>query len=145
MSAKDILPLIQFGFAGFVAAMAMFSYRLMRQEASRTNRNLKVYEQIQRFARYTLTLSFVVLLGSIVEGFLRFGATYVDAKIVREHRQAITLSQEAQDCREALTGLVGAEASGMDEAGLRQINIRVYQSCFRVMRSIEDLEQPSEP
>jgi hypothetical protein len=133
MTVRDIISLLQLGFAGFAAFIALLCFRLMRKEISRKTRNLKIFDQIRVFIRYTLVLALIVILGTTIERGL-------DYYFMRDTRQTITLSKQAQDCREALLGLQGREGRYSDKDDLRQAYQLTYQACFRVMKSIEELE-----
>ena len=133
MTLRDIISLLQLGFAGFAAFIALLCFRLMRKEISRKTRNLRIFEHIKSFIRYTLVLALLVILGTTIER----GIAYY---IARDSRQTITLSKQAQDCREALFGLQGGEGRYSDKDDLKQAYQLTFQACFRVMKTIEELE-----
>jgi hypothetical protein len=136
----SIVSLVQLGFGGLVTALAVLSYRLMEQEGKKKDRNPVIYEQIQRYAGYTVKLALIVILGGIVDAGKDIAKGWFADKAKREDRQTMTLSRQAQNCREALSGLTGAEGQGRTLDQLAQVQRLAHTSCFDVMRNIEDLE-----
>lgn len=135
-----ILSLVQLGFGGLIAALAVLSYRLMEQEGKKKDRNPAIYEQIQKYAGYTVKLALIVILGGIVDGGKDLAKQWFADKSKREERQTVTLSKQAQSCRETLSGLRGARASELTPNELASVPGRVNDSCFSVMNDIEGLE-----
>ena len=136
----SIVSLVQLGFGGIVTALAVLSFRLMAQEGKKKDRDPVIYEQIQKYAGYTVKLALIVILGAIVDGGKDFSAKWLESSSHRRAQQGVTLSKQAQDCRESLTGLVGPETEGKGASDLRVVQRLTYDSCFNVMRQIEGLE-----
>jgi hypothetical protein len=128
----QLVELVKLGVAGFVAAMAVLSHKLMTQELAKPSRNMKVFDQIQKFARYTLVLSLVVLLGTVVDGVAKW-------LVRREETRGQVLGAEALACRQALTGLRGAEGEQPTIEGLKQVQRRAYDACFPSLSAMQQL------
>lgn len=128
----QLVELVKLGFAGFVAAMALLSYQLMKSELARATRNAKVFEQIHAFARYTLVLALVVLVGTIVDGASKW-------VMKREDTRLDALGTNALTCRQALTGLKGTEGRRETVVELRQVQERAYDACFAALRMMQGL------
>ncbi len=140
MTLRDIVALVQLGFAGFATAMAVLSYRLIRLQAARDKPNLRVIESLRNFTKYTLFLSLIVIVATSVERSFDYVGKRLTAEEANKARQIHTANQQAQNCRESLTGLVGAEASNRSPEKSQEIARLVYTNCFIVMQNIETLK-----
>lgn len=132
MSGRDVLSLLQVGFSGFAAVMAILAFRLIRQFLGNpTDASIKTKASLLRdFARYTLYLSMIVIVGiSIEHGFDYFSKGLA--------ANALLSSKAAQDCREAVDGLDGPETAARSDHEIRT-NIKLVQtSCRSVLQDIE--------
>lgn len=137
---SNLVSLVQLGFGGLIAALALLSYLLMKQEGARRDRNPAIYEQLQRYSKYTLWLALIVILGGIVDGAKDLIGKSLSAAAEKEQRQVVTLSKQGQDCRENLGGLVGPEGMGRPVEQMAQVQRLTHSSCIAVMRQIEELE-----
>jgi hypothetical protein len=133
MKLQDIVAILQLGFAGFAAIMAILSYRLIRLQAARKNPNIDVITSLSSFTKYTLYLSIAVILSSSIER----GFDYVTKKL---SVQTLATSQQAQNCRESLTGLVGVEGQNRTPEKTAIVVSRTYDRCFDVIQSMENLK-----
>ena len=140
MTLSDIVSLVQLGFAGFAAAMAVLSYRLIRLQVARDSPNLRVLNSLRSFTKYTLYLSLVVILATTLERSFDYVSKRLTFEDTNRARQAVASSQQAQNCRESLTGLVGVESLNRSPEKLAEVVRLTYTNCFVVMQSIESLK-----
>lgn len=136
----DIVSLVQLGFAGFAAAMAVLSYRLIRLEIVKKDARISVINALQKFTKYTLYLSAIVLTSTVVTKSF----DYVNRRLVSEDfdksRRALAVGQQAQDCRESLTGLIGAEGKNRPPQAAAEVARLTYTVCFSAMQALEQLK-----
>ncbi len=140
MLLSGIVSLVQLGFSGFAAAMAVLCYRLIHQEVARHEPKIEVINALKNFTRYTLFVSLVVILASLVDLSFGYATKQLAQKDAAEARKAMAASKQAQDCRESLTGLLGAEGTDRPPEELEEVARLVYSKCFAVMGDLEELK-----
>ena len=140
MAMTEIISLVQLGFAGFAAAMAVLSYRLIRLQASQPNPNIRVITSLQAFTKYTLYLSLVVLASKAVDSSFDLLVRRLASEDADKARHALVSSQQAQSCRESLSGLVGAESTGRSPKRVAEVARLTYTACFSAMQALESMK-----
>jgi hypothetical protein len=140
MEIAEIASLVKIGFAGFAAAMAVLSYRLIRLQAAQKNPNLRVINALQSFTKYTLYLSLVVIVATTIDRGFDYVGRRLTSDDLNRARLALTSSQQAQDCRESLSGLVGSEGSNRPIEKANEVARLTYTACFSAMQSLEKLK-----
>ena len=145
VAAREILSLIQVGFAGFASAMALLAYRLINKFISKQNPSITLVTLLKDFVRYTLYLSLIVILAMFVE----HGFDYISKRLVAQEadraNSLILTSQAAQNCRESLNGLVGSESANRNARELANIMKLAYASCAPTMQTIETASRKPGP
>lgn len=130
MTARDILTVLQVGFSGFAAVMAVLAFRLIHLQIKRDRIHASSARTLRDFTRYTLFLSIIVILSTIVERGFDFATRRLDST-------AHLTSVAAQDCREALQSIVGPEAESGSPEKIQTLLKLTYNSCQAVIRDIE--------
>jgi hypothetical protein len=142
MAIRDLATLLQFGFAGFAAAMAVLSYRLIQLEMKRRSPSINVIQSLGTFTRYTLYLSIGVLAANTIDR----GFDYITKRLSGEQddsrRRALIAAQHVQNCRESLSGLEGPEGASSRPAERLQEAMRLaYTKCYDAMQSLEEIDK----
>lgn len=99
---KDVVSILQVGFAGFAFLMAGLSFRLMQAEAHRDGQpRTELLKSISRYTTYTLLLALIVCAS-------RFGEAWYSSYLKRQEVESELTSKEAQVCRDGLDRLINA-------------------------------------
>jgi hypothetical protein len=113
---------------------------LIRLEVARESPSIQIIESLRSYTRYTLYLSVVVIASTAMERSFDYVTNRLNADESIKSRQIVTLSRQAQNCRESISGLVGSEGTGRSPEKFHEVARLVYTNCFSVMQQIEDLK-----
>lgn len=129
---REIVEILQIGFAGFAFLMAGLSFRLLRAEAHRDGPPRKqMLAAIQRYTTYTLVMAVLVVGSRVID-------SVYTSRLRQQEDAARRLSREAETCRDALDRLVFADArvAADYEALLRAVQ-EGAAGCKTILQALE--------